>query len=196
MSDSYERVVDIQVSAEDAPALGAQVVKRLRKLGLITGRLNERCVLGGKGYLPGPALAKLYQRAPREGKFWEMVTCGVKPITGWHFNEWALGEALDGFVCPACQVEVGPLDEEFREAVFEKVGECLKKSGPGFVACPICRKKNGLTNWICRPPLGFGNLSFSFWNWPPLDWDSWKIDVPGIIRETTGHQVVTTYGRI
>jgi hypothetical protein len=44
--------------------------------------------------------------------------------------------------------------------------------------------------------LGFGNLSFTFWNWPPLDKPSWKIDIPARVKEVTKHKLVSTYGHI
>jgi hypothetical protein len=50
--------------------------------------------------------------------------------------------------------------------------------------------------WDWMPPLGFGYLSFSFWNWPPLDAPGWRIDIPAIIGEITGHRIVSTYGHI
>jgi len=196
MSDSFERVVDIEVSADDAPALCQEVVDRLRALGIITGRLTKECVLGGTGYLPGESIANFYEREKRESAFWELHTCGVEPTVGWHFNVWALGEAFDSFVCPVCQAEIGPQVEEFHDALGEKITECLEKTGNALVACPHCQTKSQLTKWGCRPPLGFGNLSFSFWNWPPFDSPAWKIDIAAILREVTGHEVVMTYGRI
>ena len=70
MSDWFERLVDVDVSLDEAPAVCKQAIARLRKLGLITGRLNKKCVLGGSGYLPRPAIAKAYQREKGEADDW------------------------------------------------------------------------------------------------------------------------------
>ena len=57
-------------------------------------------------------------------------------------------------------------------------------------------EKHSVTEWRFKPPLGFGNLSFRFWNWPPLDSPSWRIDIPALVRDVTGHRIVSTWGRI
>jgi hypothetical protein len=62
--------------------------------------------------------------------------------------------------------------------------------------CPLCGQGRSITEWKCTPPLGFGHLSYRFWNWPPLDSPSWKLDIPRLLREITGHTIVHTYGRI
>jgi hypothetical protein len=184
MSDEFERLVDIDVSLEDAPAVGKQVVERLRELKLISGGLNKKCVLGGSGYLPGPAVPTSYQHAKGDYKFWELQVCGVEPLVGRHFNYWALGEAFEGSTCPACGEVIDPFDEVFSEALSDAVGEWSEQSGKALVACPACKKKNPVTKWICQPPLGFGNLSFSFWNWPAL------------VKEITVHTIVRSYGHV
>lgn len=196
VSDEFERLVDVDVSAADAPAVCEQVVDRLRELGLIAGKLNSKCVLSGEGYLPGPAMPKLYQVPKGGDRFWELVTCGVEPQVGRHFNYEALGEACEGFACPACGEGIDPFDDVFQDVLGAAVDQWLKQSGKGLVACPECKKKTTITKWHCQPPLGFGHLSFSFWNWPPLDSSSWKIDIRTLVEEVTGHTIVKTYGHL
>jgi hypothetical protein len=196
MSDEFERLIDIDVSLEDAPDVCKQVVERLRELKLISGGLSKKCVLGGSGYLPGPGIANTLRLGKGEHRFWELVICGVEPEVGRHFNHWALGEACEGFVCPACGEGIDPFDEEFGEALGEGLTKWSKQASKAPVACPHCPKKTDVTKWICHPPLGFGNLSFSFWNWPPLDSASWKIDIPALVKEITGHTIVRTYGHL
>ena len=38
---------------------------------------NNGLVLGEHGYRPGLAVADLYRGERREGRFWELLTCGV-----------------------------------------------------------------------------------------------------------------------
>ena len=53
-----------------------------------------------------------------------------------------------------------------------------------------------VAEWQCNPPHGIGNLAFTFWNWPPLDSSGWRIDIPKLVREVTGHRIIYTYGRL
>jgi hypothetical protein len=39
-------------------------------------------------------------------------------------------------------------------------------------------------------------LAFEFWNWPPFIPEYWKIDIPAMVSEGLGHEVVTTLGHI
>lgn len=196
MSDNFEMLVDVDAMPGQADGVARAVLDRFRDLGLITGDANPDCVLGGTGYRPGHAVAELYNRRKREVRFWELVTCGVEPNVGRGFNEWALGPSCEGFVCPACGAGIEPFDVALTDAIGEAVGEWMDESGPALVSCPQCRMRRSITEWRCKPPFGFGNVSFRFWNWPPLDSPSWKIDIPGIVREVSGHTVVRTHGHI
>jgi hypothetical protein len=195
MSDSFEMLVDIDATPSEADAVAGAVLDRFRELGLITGEANSDCVLGGIGYRPGSAVAELYELGEREGKFWELVTCGVEPAIGRSLNMWALGPVCEEFSCAACGVKIEPLSDALDE-IAKAIVEWQEESGPALVACPKCQQKYAVTQWQCKPPLGFGNLSFRFWNWPPLDLRSWKIDIPELVREVTGHTVVQTYGHL
>ncbi|WP_254510052.1 hypothetical protein [Anatilimnocola floriformis] len=196
MSDEFEMLVDVDVSLKDAPTVCKQVVDRLRELKLITGRLTKECVLGKSGYMPGPGVAQAYRRDKREHDFRELKTCGVEPEVGRHFNVWALGEACEGFVCPKCGEAIDAFDEKFGESLNSGLTLWSEQASKAPVACLHCRKKTDVTKWHCHPPLGFGNLSFSFWNWPPLNSPSWQINIPAIVREVTGHTIVESYGHV
>ncbi len=196
MSDSFEMLVDVDATLDEADGLQRAVIDRFRTLGLITGELDPDCVLGGRGYHPGPAIPQFYDRDEREGAFWELRTCGVEPQVRRSYNFWALGPACEGLTCPACRTTVKPLNDEFGDAVGEALGEWDNESGPALLTCPQCSQSQTITEWQCHPPLGFGNLSFRFWNWPPLDLPSWKIDIAGIVREVTGHRIEATHGHL
>ena len=196
MSDSYEMLVDPEVELADARKLSRAVIARLRQVGLITGNLTSDCVLGGKGYRPGPAVKSLYKRAKREPAFWDSRTSGVQPRVGRAYNYDALAEAHEGFVCPACGAEIEPFVED---AFEDAVGAALRKWEKNVIAkvrCLHCSKSFAITKWLCRPPLGFGNLSFRFWNWPPLDSPSWQIDICDVVKQITGHNFIKTYGHV
>lgn len=193
MSDTFEMLADATVSAEDAERVSLAVLTRFREMGLIAGDAKEECVLGGSGYRPGPAVSHSYQLEPQESEFWTLVTCGVEPHIGRGFNEWALGPVFEGMTCPACSSTT----EDFGgEELWSAISEWLSQSGSGLVQCPKCATRLPITELQCDPPLGFGNLSFRFWNWPPLDSSAWKINIPAIIGEATGHNIIHTWGRI
>lgn len=196
MSDRFEMLIDVEATPSEAEVVAGAVLARFRELGLITGSATPDCVLGGTGYRPGPAVADSYQLGDDEHPFWKLVTCGVEPQVGRSFNEWALGASFEGFVCSACHADIDPFDEAFGEAISQAICEWMEESGPTLVPCPECQKMNPITEWQCTPPLGFGNLSFRFWNWPPLQSSSWKIDVAEIVREATGHSITTSYGHL
>src|SRR5262245_43097065 len=196
MSDNFEMLVDVDATPREADAVARAVLGRFRKLGLIAGRANQDCVLGGAGYRPGPAVANSYKFLERECRFWELGACGVEPNVGRSFNAWALGPSCEGFTCPACGADIEPFVDPFADAIAKAAGEWMEESGPALVRCPECRKKRPITDWQCKPPFGFGNVSFRFWNWPPLDSSSWKVDIAGIVRVVTGHTFVRTHGHV
>lgn len=196
MSDNFEMLVDTDATLSEADGLARAVIDRFRELGLITGEANEDCVLGGAGYRPGPTVAESYKLKKNEGRFWELVTCGVEPTVGRQFNIWAMGPSCEGFTCPTCGGDIERSGDSFGDAISEALSEWWEASGPALVPCPLCKEKRPITEWQCEPPFGFGNLSFRFWNWPPLDSASWKIDIAGIVREVTGHRIVKTHGHI
>jgi hypothetical protein len=194
MSDSFEMLVDVEVTPDKAPAVASKVLAGLRKAELITGRLNSDCTLGGKGYRPGPRVSEIYKIGKREGKFWELVTCGVEPKIGKSFNEWALGPVFEGIICPHCHTHFAPENDichDFTDAA------CAWLDGDAApFPCSQCSQRFEIEQWECRPPLGCGNLSFRFWNWPPLVLPGWTVEIPAMIASVTGHQIVRTYGHL
>jgi hypothetical protein len=196
MGTYFEMLVDVEATVEEAEAVSLAVLGRFRELGLITGEANDECALGEQGYPPGPAVADLYKVQKGEFRFWESSLSGVAPRMGRNFNPWALGPVHHGFKCPKCAVESDLFSDTFGDIIGNAIGEWWDQSGPGLVVCPRCGKALSITEWQCLPPLGFGNLSFVFWQWPPLDSPSWALDIAGVFGGISGHTIVRTYGRI
>jgi hypothetical protein len=188
-------LVDVVATADEARIVSVAVLDRFRELRLIAGESTGDCVLGGGGYRPGPAVPELYRPREREGRFWEQVTCGVEPQVGKGFNYWALGPVFEGFDCSMCGAVITSWGD-FRDGVGAAISEWLDESGPALLACPRCGKARCVVEWHCRPPLGFGNVSFLFWNWPMLASASWRIDIIDVVRKVSGHTIVSTYGHI
>jgi hypothetical protein len=189
-------LVDVEATADEAEQLSCAVLDRFRDVGLIAGTLTRECALGGEGYPPGPAIPDLYALEGDEGPFWQLITSGVEPRVGRDFNEWALGPVCEGFTCSTCRAEIEPFSDEMGDSVAKAVAAWIDQTGSILVTCPRCGSTRPITEWECKPPLGFGNLAFRFWNWPPLDLPSWKLDIVAIVREVTGHAMVRTHGHI
>ena len=196
MSDTFEMLVDVDATTEEAVELSKQIVVQFRHKGLIAGQPNEDYVLGGVGYRPGPEIEGLYQNEKGEYPFWELQTCGIEIRVGKGFNEWALCECCEGFTCPVCHKEIDDFDDEFQETFNEAIVQWLDESGNAEIACPKCHKRIPVVKWECKPPLAFGNMAIRFWNWPSLDSKTWKVVIIGLVRDVTKHNIVYTYGRV
>jgi hypothetical protein len=173
-----------------------QVLHRLRTSGLIMGELNSDCVLGGKGYSPGPAVPELYALGESKHPFWKLRTCGVEPEVGRGFNYWAYGPSCEGSTCPKCNAPYEPWNDLLRDEFSRAIELWMRQSGPALVKCAICAGDVRLTDWLWHPPLAFSNLRFTFWNWPPFELPAWRIDVRALVEEALGHRSVYTYGRL
>ena len=196
MSDTFEMLVDVEVSLADARDLSNAVIIEFRNRGLIVGELTPDCALGGLGYRTGPSILTLYTPQSNESKFWKLVTSGIEPRIERTFNHWALGSSCESFSCVKCFGKVELSDREFRKAVIDAIEEWINELGTAELTCPHCKQSTPVTLWKAQPPLGFGNLSFCFWNWPPLDLPGWQLDIPELVRSITGHTIVLTWGRI
>jgi hypothetical protein len=196
MSDTFQMLVDQDVTLEDASDLAARVLRRYREAGLIMGEATADCVLGPMGYRLGPAIPGAYELRESRFPFWELTTCGIEPKVGRAFNYWAYGPSFEGFSCPICKADYGMHDERLRDQFRDAIGQWIKESGPALVTCAFCAGEVPLPEWHWRPPLGFGNLSFTFWNWPALDSPRWRINIQKITEQATGHRLVYTYGRV
>jgi hypothetical protein len=138
----------------------------------------------------------VYKLEKRELAFWELCTSGVEIQTGPNFNIWALGPVLEGFVCPQCQALIEPGNSDFADAITAASDWWRTATAAAHVACPECKAASHIRNWQSKPPLAFGNLAITFWNWPPFNLRNWKIDIPNLVNEVTGHRIVTTYGHL
>jgi hypothetical protein len=196
MSDNFQMLVDAEVTLGQADMVKQRVLAVLHLHELIVREADMECALGSLGYRPGPAVHQLYELAENELPFWDQITCGVELRVGRDFNHWAYGTSCEGYSCPLCSHEFEPEDEDLAEVLSEAIGEWVDQSGPALVPCPSCTKQVPVSQWRCTPPLGFGNLSVVFWNWPPLDSPFWRIDILELIRQATLHPLIRTHGHL
>jgi hypothetical protein len=195
MSDYYQILVDVDADEVEAKSIATNVLKRFRAAGLIASRPNGHCVLGGTGYPPGPKMPKLYE-LEYGSRFWELATNGVEVRIGRGFNESALGPACDGFRCPSCGTEFDPFASELGTTILAAAAKWRNGLDKARVRCPNCKNLPLVTQWECKPPIGFGNLAFGFWNWPPFSSTAWKLDIVSIVHDDSGHKIVSTFGHV
>jgi hypothetical protein len=196
LSDNFEMLVDAEVTLGQADMVKQRILAMLHHHELIVREADMECALGGLGYRPGPAVHKIYELTESELPFWDQITCGVELRVGRDFNHWAYGTSCEGYSCPLCSQKFEPEDEDLAEVLAEAIGEWIEQSGPALVLCPSCTREVPVADWRCTPPLGFGNLSVVFWNWPPLDSRSWRIDIPELIHQATFHPLIRTLGHV
>ena len=196
MSDWYEAVAVRDVHANESQSLADAVISRLVTDGIIQSEIDSETVLGGDGgHRPGPRIESVYKRSENEGPFWSLLTNGVEVCDGRWVNQFGF-TCFDGFTCPACSAHF-QLDHDAVADPFSKaIGSFLDGGNDLDVVCPSCNTSNAAPNWKTAPHFGFVNLAFQFWNWPPLNSDSWNIDIPALIASLTGHNVLVTYGRL
>jgi hypothetical protein len=81
--------------------------------------------------------------------------------------------------CPKCGST-----ENAEELFAEQLSDCIGKWVEGEAAiavCPACSKASSIDEWDFGEFIALGNLSITFWNWPPL-----KLGVREMFEEITG----------
>jgi hypothetical protein len=159
LSDHAQIVVDIDVSAEQAPEL-ADVVRAWLVGQHIIKQEPSDSVLNGVGHRPG----LLYRDAIHWDKDWDflsLATNGVKIAVGRQvFHSCENGIELQ---CDVCGVSFEPDD-----SWYDVIGAWFDGDDLASFPCPSCGQQALLTEWRGPSPWGFGNLGVQFWNWPPL----------------------------
>jgi hypothetical protein len=182
MGDYFQSIVDKDATETEAPSLGTLIRNWLVDEGIISSKATD-CVLGSdSGYPPGPD----YQKAiyEHDKQFLELWTNGLEIITKRHvFHS---GQGGFDLVCPACSTKV-----ELNEAWSKAVNEWYKEDGKGWLACSQCGNLEVVNEWKHDPDWGFGNLGFTFWNWPPLTDEFVKK-----FGKRLGHRIVLVSGKL
>ena len=196
MSDWYEAVGVQDVHPDASTSLANAVVSRLQSDGIVATESDSESVLGGEGgYRPGPRIPSLYKRRENEVQFWTIRTNGVEVCVGRWVNLFGC-TGLEGLTCPGCSTRFPPSHDPVAHPFYDAIGRYLAGRDDLDVACPSCNTSHRAPDWKTKPHLGFTNLAFQFWNWPPLKSSSWSVDIPALIETVTGREVLVTYGRV
>lgn len=190
MGDRHFALIDPACTKEEAPSLAAAVTDCLVERGFVSREQNEDCVYGGAGHPVIPGCSGLYDLAPREFRFWRLITSGVKV----HDTFWWNWYGLNGLAKAECTNCGATFDREFIDVIIEAMGDLSDIVAPPAVTCPDCGKTKSIHDWITSPHLGFVYLAIVFWNWPPLDSPGWRIHIPTLLSDVIDRELIVTYG--
>jgi hypothetical protein len=184
VSDWLQFVVDERIGVEDASGRSTQLCKKLVSEGWIVAAADPKCALGAKGHRPGPEVRSWYVRGKGEGDFTTLKTNGVVIEAGPFTNLAAGPFEMDLLICPKCEA---PVDEE---RVMEFVGRWMSGETAAALGCEACGGSTHLRSLRSadgrESPVVCGNLTLTFYNWPPLDRAGWKKDIIEVIAGVLG----------
>lgn len=175
MGVHFERIVDVEVSGEEAGVLAERMVDWMVAEGLITRELSSVLVYSphaDEGYLPGPDWA----RAVADASDPTWLPGPVAVVVGRNHHVGGQGEdEAEYAVCPRCGTRTVIINypEEFRPdpevwQPFEDGIAAWKATGQGSAPCSACGASAPVTEWGWDSGFAVGALAFDFWNWPSL----------------------------
>jgi hypothetical protein len=181
MSDSFISIVPQNVEKTQVKSIADKVINHLVQKGIIKKKLTD-CTLGEPGHAPGDNF-----REALDGDdygFDKLRTNGLEVITQRHVFHNG-GNGLDEIIYPNCCANI--IESDWGD----KLGEWVNETVEDKITCSQCNATHSVTEYKFEPTWAFGNLGFTFWNWPDLN--------KGIISEVediAGSKVIVIYGRI
>jgi len=160
MGDYFQTLADIDASLEEAEFVAARIRNWLIELKIIEPE-PRNCVLGinGVGY-PPLNYEQVIDEPP--GSYYDirqLAANGLEIEIG--RKVFHNGQSGVTITCPKCGARCG---DKWAEAI----SEWYENKGAGLLKCLQCETEHPVTDWNFNPAWGFGNLGFTFWNWPPL----------------------------
>lgn len=160
MSDAFQKLGDLDSTAQEAPLLAAGVSAWLVAEDIVSGELTD-CALGGLGHRPGRRHGDALENLDDAGGLWTTLrTNGLQIDTGRQVFYGGQGGVTDA-VCPNC----GGIE---RFSDFSSSLDGWHRTGRADHSCPVCSRRSLINDWKLEPQWGVGHLQLTFWNWPPL----------------------------
>jgi hypothetical protein len=198
VGDSFQTLVDVDATAEQADDLGQRLVSHLIDRGILVDGGMSEVFPDTPIYGPGPhadsvVTPSVYldrcRRLPQFGFVRRDGLSEVRLITG-RTVFW--GDGGFDLTCPAC----GHRNEADTEPSLAKgwsnaVDEWYAGTGPGLLACPTCGQAAAITEWLHDPPWAFAYLGLEFWDWGGL-----RREFIDEVSALLGHRVMVVYGKI
>ncbi|NBE52965.1 hypothetical protein [Streptomyces boluensis] len=198
MGDYFERIVDVEVTAEEAGPLAERMVDWMVAEGLITRELSGDGVFSHpvrEGYVRGPNWA----RAVADSSNRDWLPGPVAVIVG--RNYYVCGQGADEAscaVCPRCQSKTViinyPYEFERDDEVWQPFEDGIaawKETGEGSAPCSTCGASVPVTQWQWEPGFAVGALAFDFWDWPEL-----SASFCATFSRQLGHRTVEHGGKV
>jgi hypothetical protein len=175
VGDYYERIVDLEVTGEEAADLAERTVAWLVAEGVITRETSGAgmySVNADEGYLPGPR----WERAVADAGDPSWQPGPVAVVAGRNYFVGGQGaDEAEYASCPHCGTRTVITDypEEWEpdEAVwrpFRQAVDAWRRTGEGGLACTACGEYVAVTEWGWDSSFAVGALALEFWGWPPL----------------------------
>jgi len=183
MGDWFQRIIDRDVSLEEAESLAIKVRQYLIERAIISTELTD-CALGidGMGYAPGSNYAQVVEEPNLD--LLKLQTNGLHIVVG--RTVFDCGQGGFDLICPYCQTQ--NLNIRAWQAA---VTEWYEARETGLLKCEGCDRHELVTEWHYEPTIAFGNLGFEFWNWQPL-----TADFIAEIASQLNHRIVYISGKL
>ncbi|MEV5709417.1 hypothetical protein [Actinoallomurus sp. NPDC052274] len=175
MGDFFERIVDVEVTGEEAGSLAKQMVDWMVSEGLIMREMSREGMYSltvDDGYKPGPN----WERAVADSSDSSWIPGPVAVIVGRDYHVGGQGQSeADSATCPRCDTRTViidyPVELEADQEAWQPFSDGIaawKETGEGSVLCPACGASVPVTEWRFGDGFALGALAFDFWGWPPL----------------------------
>lgn len=197
MGDYFERIVDVEVSGEQAGPIADRMVDWMVAEGLITRERSSDGVYSMQvddGYEPGPN----WKRAVADSSDPSWIPGPVAVIVGrdHHVGGQGMSEA-DSATCPRCDTTTVIIDYpnelEADPGAWQPFSDGIdtwKETGEGNVRCSSCGASVPVTEWQFGSGFDLGALAFDFWGWPPL-----SINFHAELSKQLGHRIEVQTGK-
>ena len=161
MGDHYQSLVPKNVSSNDVAAFAERGTQFLIAREIVLPDSTD-CILGdGGGYPPGPASDSVVQEPQRYSHYKTLKTNGVQVIAKRTFF---YGWTDFPIQCPKCGA-----DHKSHHYVWgDAVDQWYHGDDGALLRCTACGNATRVTEWEYRGQVAFGDLGFTFWNWPVL----------------------------
>jgi hypothetical protein len=195
MGEYFERIVDVEVTGEEAEPLAKRMVDWMVAEGLITREMSSDVysLTVDDGYKAGPN----WRRAVADSSD-SWMPGPVAVIIGRDYHVGGQGQSeADSATCPRCDTTTViinyPEEIEADAKAWQPFSDGIdtwKKTGEGSVACSACGTSVPVTEWQFGPGFDLGALAFDFWGWPPL-----TADFCAEFSKQLGHRIKEQMGK-
>jgi hypothetical protein len=160
MGTWFQTLADIDATIEEAPLAAAEIRDWLIEQKVIDPT-PRHCVLDKNrvGYAPLNYERVVDKPAGSDSDVRQLAVNGFEIEIG--RKVFHTGQSGVTITCPACGAQCS---DNWAEAI----SEWLEAKSAGLLKCANCENESSITTWTFVPAWGFGNLGFTFWNWPPL----------------------------